>query len=508
MSRSVLIVDDDPVQRRLLEAAVTRLGCRAVTVDSGEAALAHLDREGREPLSAIVLDLIMPGLSGLDVLGALAKRRIGAPVLVQTAQGSIETAVAAMRAGAFDFVVKPVSPERLRSALESAFKVGSFESAARRKEHATGGKGSFSSIVAGSGAMDRVVSLARKAASSDIPVLIEGESGVGKELVARAIRSASPRRGKPFVVVNCGAIPENLVESILFGHEKGSFTGATERHTGKFVEADGGTLFLDEVGELPPSAQVKLLRAVQQGEVDPVGGRATVKVDVRLISATNRDLDGLVREGRFREDLFYRLNVFPLVVPPLRERREDIPLLVGHFIERHGGEAGATHVRGISVRALDLLQSYDWPGNIRQLENAILRAVVLAEGEVLTLAQFPQIAAQLDGVKPVAALTDLPAQANSADAAPAEPVDDASPAILGGAASPRADAQGMLKALDGSGEVRPLVDLESEMIRFAIDHYDGQMSEVARRLGIGRSTLYRKLREFGIDPARRESQRG
>ena len=241
-----------------------------------------------------------------------------------------------------------------------------------------------------------VLRSAEKAAASHIPVLVEGESGVGKELIARAIHGQGERRAKPFVAVNCGAIPDNLVESILFGHEKGAFTGATEKHTGKFVEASGGTLFLDEVGELPMAAQVKLLRAIQEGEVEPVGGRKPVKVDVRIVSATNRNLIDDVKSGRFREDLFYRLHVFPIAVPPLRERAEDIPDLVRHFLARIAAEEGK-RVRSISGEALALLGRHRWPGNVRQLENAVFRAVVLAEGDSIGVDEFPQIAAQIAG---------------------------------------------------------------------------------------------------------------
>ena len=244
--------------------------------------------------------------------------------------------------------------------------------------------------------MQGVLRSAEKAAASHIPVLVEGESGVGKELIARAIHGQGERRAKPFVAVNCGAIPDNLVESILFGHEKGAFTGATEKHTGKFVEASGGTLFLDEVGELPMAAQVKLLRAIQEGEVEPVGGRKPVKVDVRIVSATNRNLIDDVKSGRFREDLFYRLHVFPIAVPPLRERAEDIPDLVRHFLARIAAEEGK-RVRSISGEALALLAHHRWPGNVRQLENAVFRAVVLAEGDSIGVDEFPQIAAQIAG---------------------------------------------------------------------------------------------------------------
>ncbi len=244
--------------------------------------------------------------------------------------------------------------------------------------------------------MQAALRLAEKAAASEIPVLLEGESGVGKELLSRAIRAAGTRAEKPFVAVNCGAIPQNLVESILFGHERGAFTGANERQLGKFVEADGGTLFLDEIGELPLDAQVKLLRALQEGEIDPVGARKPVKVNFRLISATNRDLLELVKAGRFREDLFYRLHIFPITMPPLRERIEDIPELVRRFVTRFAAEEGKW-VRAVSAEAIAMLSTHKWPGNVRQLENAVFRAVVLADSEEIGPAEFPQIAAQVPG---------------------------------------------------------------------------------------------------------------
>jgi DNA-binding NtrC family response regulator len=293
-------------------------------------------------------------------------------------------------------------------------------------------------------------------------------------------------------------MPENLVESILFGHEKGAFTGATDRHTGKFIEADGGTLFLDEVGELPPAAQVKLLRALQEGEVEPVGGRKSVKVDVRIVSATNRDLIADVKAGRFREDLFYRLHVFPISVPPLRQRTEDIPELARHFLTRISAEEGK-RVRGIDGEALALLAAHRWPGNVRQLENAIFRAVVLADGEQIGVHELPQISAQIG------------TQAGS-DAIAAQPVIDPSPAIAAGWPDAREAAHHAgeltmhtLRLTDAQGEVRQLEEIERETIRFAIAHYRGQMSEVARRLKIGRSTLYRKLEGLGLDDAPQET---
>jgi len=499
MTGSILIVDDDPVQRRLLEAAVTRFGHAAIVADGGEAGLKALDGAGAREVSVMILDLAMPGLDGIGVLKAMRERDIRVPVVVQTAQGGIETVVQAMRHGAFDFVVKPASPDRLQTAIANALKVEAVEGEVKRGARRGGGTLTFKDLVTRSPAMDRVIRLGQKAAASSIPILIEGESGVGKELVARAIQGSGERRTKAFVTVNCGAIPDNLVESILFGHEKGSFTGATERHTGKFVEAHGGTLFLDEIGDLPLDVQVKLLRAVQEGEVDPVGGRATVRVDIRLISATHRDLLQRVRDGAFREDLFYRLNVYPIHVPPLRERRDDIPHLVRHFMERVGPADRHSRMEGITDQALAMLMAYDWPGNIRQLENAVYRASVLAEGPMLTPEEFPQIRAQVEGVVDLGAgAGPPPVWTEPAIAAGERAVHEAgarqepSPA-----AAPRF---GTLTALDERGNVRSLAAVELEMIKLAIDRYNGQMSEVARRLGIGRSTLYRKLKEYGIDP--------
>ncbi len=489
MAGAILIVDDDPVQRRLLEAAVTKSGHAALCAESGEAGLKALDGPGAREVSVVILDLAMPGLDGIGVLKAMRARGIHVPVVVQTARGGIDTVVSAMRHGAFDFVVKPASPERLMAAIAAAVEVEAVEGEMKRSARRSGGVLSFKDLASRSPVMERVIRLGQKAAASDIPILIEGESGVGKEMVARAIQGSGERRAKPFVTVNCGAIPDNLVESILFGHEKGSFTGATDKHAGKFVEAHSGTLFLDEVGDLPLDVQVKLLRAVQEGEVDPVGGRATVRVDIRLISATHRDLLQLVKDGGFREDLFYRLNVFPIFVPPLRERRADIPDLVRQFMQRFAPAGPGRRLRGISDTALAMLCAYDWPGNIRQLENAVFRASVLAEGEVLTVEEFPQIRAQVEGTVDLAAAAPPPHEEPPAPEAAEE-----APPVRPGRRS------GTLEALDERGNVRSLAAVELEMIKLAIDRYNGQMSEVARRLGIGRSTLYRKLKEYGIDP--------
>jgi DNA-binding NtrC family response regulator len=383
----------------------------------------------------------------------------------------------------------------LRNALNASALKGELQRIRHRRE----GKLTFADIVTRSEAMSHVIAMGKKAAASAIPVLIEGESGVGKELIARAIHGSSERSAKPFITVNCGAIPDNLVESLLFGHEKGAFTGATERHAGKFVEANGGTLFLDEISELPLAAQVKLLRALQQGEVEAVGGRKPVKVDVRIVSATNRNLLNQVKAGAFREDLFYRLHVLPLTIPPLRARREDIPHLVRHFMARIAAEENrpATSVSG---EAMAMLGQLNWPGNVRQLENAVYRAVVMSDGGQLGPQDFPQTGAMPSGSS---AFEAEPVTLESPSSAPPEMVSGIEIPIAPAPASARfTSAYGTLAMLGDDGEVRPLEDMEAETIRFAISHYRGQMSEVARRLKIGRSTLYRKLDEAaGAEPS-------
>ncbi|HWZ39877.1 MAG TPA: sigma-54 dependent transcriptional regulator [Bradyrhizobium sp.] len=490
MAASILIADDDAVQRRLVESMVQKCGYEAVVVDSGDAAVAMLTGADAPAIDAVVLDLVMPGLDGMGVLAKIRDAGLNIPVIVQTAHGGIDNVVSAMRAGAQDFVVKPVGLERLQVSLRNALNTSALKGELLRIRHSREGRLTFSDIITRSEAMAGVMRTAQKAASSSIPVLIEGESGVGKELFARAIHGSGERKSKPFVAVNCGAIPDNLVESILFGHEKGAFTGATDRHTGKFVEAHGGTLFLDEVSELPLAAQVKLLRALQEGAVEAVGGKKPVKVDVRIISATNRKLLDRVKGGHFREDLFYRLHVLPLTIPPLRTRREDIPHLLRHFLARFGAEENRA-ITGISGEAMAHLAQLDWPGNIRQLENAIYRAVVMSDSDQLGIADFPfaQAHAPVAGEMHSEPLIVSPA------------IQPSAASMVSGNEIPISPlpANGSLSMLTASGEVRPLEEMENEIIRFAISHYRGQMSEVARRLKIGRSTLYRKLDEASAD---------
>ena len=495
MAACILIADDDAVQRRLVENMVQKCGYEALVVESGDAAIAALTAPDAPAIDAVVLDLVMPGLDGMGVLAKIREVGLSIPVVVQTAHGGIDNVVSAMRAGAQDFVVKPVGMERLQVSLHNALTASALKGELQRIRHSREGRLTFADIVTRSEAMAGVMRTAKKAAASTIPVLIEGESGVGKELFARAIHGSGERKSKPFVAVNCGAIPDNLVESILFGHEKGAFTGATERHMGKFVEASGGTLFLDEISELPLTAQVKLLRALQEGSVEAVGGRKPMKVDVRIVSATNRKLLDRVKAGQFREDLFYRLHVLPLTIPPLRMRREDIPHLLRHFLARFCAEENRP-ITGISGEAMALLSQLDWPGNIRQLENAVYRAVVMSDTDQLDVADFPQAAAQ--------------------SMATPEARHQVEPLVIGPGAHSTVSAMvsgneipivplpaaGSLAMLTSTGEVRPLEEMETEIIRFAISHYRGQMSEVARRLKIGRSTLYRKLDEAAAnDPS-------
>ncbi|MFC6198242.1 sigma-54-dependent transcriptional regulator [Ponticaulis profundi] len=484
MAKTVLVVDDDPTQRRLLQAAVERAGFACRVAPDGESGL-EMARNPSDGVDVMLLDLIMPGLSGMDVLSKIQEVRPDLPVMVLTASGSIDTVVQAMRAGAIDFFVKPASPERVVVSIRNALQMTDLRGEVKRLKKTASGELSFDDMIASAPSMRQVVRLGQRAASSNIPILIQGESGVGKEVIARCIQGASERSGRPFVTVNCGAIPENLVESILFGHEKGAFTGAVSKSPGKFVEADGGTLFLDEVGELPLDIQVKLLRALQEGEVDAIGSRRPTKVDVRIISATNKDLAQLVEQGYFREDLYYRLNVFPVDMPPLRERKEDIPALTQHLIKRINASEG-TKVTGVTPETATLLSAFDWPGNVRQLENMIFRAVVLCEGDELRPQDFPQLASLMDKLpelEPVQAEVPAREVAASMLSMPVEATDETSMPV---------------RVTDSGGELRPLEEVERDLIQYAIDFYAGHMSEVARKLGIGRSTLYRKVREHDL----------
>lgn len=463
-AKVLMLVDDEPAQRRLVAAIAARAGWRTIFADTGKEALETLNTEQGLLLDAVLIDQYGPGEDAIALIETMHARRPALPVLLLTAHGSIEIAVGAMRAGACDYLIKPIAPDRLLGALDAAASsrsnIGELRPLAEKIKAPLG----FGEIVGAAPQFRAALAIAAKAARARVPVLIEGESGVGKEVVAEAIHAASPRAKKPWVAVNCGAIPENLVESELFGHERGAFTGAFERKLGRFQEADGGTIFLDEVGELPLDAQVKLLRVLQSGEIQPIGARVTRDVDVRVVAATNKTLIDEVSAGRFREDLYYRLNVVQVTIPPLRDRAGDLPALARHLLARIAAQPGMRGL-GITDEALSLLMSFPWPGNVRQLQNALFRAAVLCDGEALTSADFPQIALQsCDSVSPMM--------------------------------SPVAGAGVTL--FEADGHIRNLEEIEADVIRLAIGHYRGRMTEVARRLGIGRSTLYRKLGELGI----------
>ncbi len=467
-TRMLMLIDDEPAQARLVSALAARAGWRTIVAADGETAIAMLGTRDGMMLDAVLLDHAVPSGDAEGLIRELKARRAGLPLLIQTAFTDVATAVLAMRAGATDFLVKPIAPDRLLAALDAAVDGSADRGELRPLTEKIQALLGFDEIVGSAPQFRAALAIAAKAARARVPILIEGESGVGKEVVAEAIHAASPRAKKPMIRVNCGAIPANLVESELFGHEKGAFTGAFTRQTGKFEHADGGTIFLDEIGDLPFDAQVKLLRVLQSGEMQAIGARHPREVDVRVIAATNKTLLDEVEAGRFREDLYYRLNVVQVTIPPLRTRAGDVPVLARHLLARIAKQPGLREL-GITDAAMELLGGYAWPGNVRQLQNALFRAAVLCEGDALTLADFPQIASEA--------------------LAPATPAPSNQPS---GAGVTLFEADGHLRALDA---------IEADIIRLAIGHYRGRMTEVARRLGIGRSTLYRKLAELGISDA-------
>jgi two-component system, NtrC family, response regulator AtoC len=379
----VLIVDDDPASRRLLEVRLRPLECAVTTAGNGEQALTAIRKDMPD---LVLLDLQMPKVGGIEVLRALRKEEINVPVIVITAHGSIETAVEAMKEGAYDFITKPVDANHFDIVVR---KVLEREGLKRELELFSEDAGKRYRLVVGkSDIMNGAVETAKKAATSKATVLLLGESGTGKEIFARAIHNWSERRSQPFVAINCVGLSKELLESELFGHEKGAFTGADQLKKGKMELANGGTVFLDEVGDVSQELQTKLLRFLQEREFDRVGGIRPIHVDVRIVAATNRDLDVAVKEGHFREDLFHRLNVVPIMLPPLRERSEDIPALARHFLQRFAKEV-KKNLSEISEEALGKLSAYDWPGNVRELANVIERAVVLGQGPEIARHDLP-----------------------------------------------------------------------------------------------------------------------
>src|SRR4051812_30093938 len=465
----VLIIDDNETMREGLGATVRRMGHQAMVAGSGAEGLALFRKHGAD---FVITDLKMDGTGGLDVVKTVHEIDPGCPTMIVTAFGTVETAVEAMRVGAFDFLQKPFAPEAVRLKVERALELrgekrarerAEAESAALRADAAHPYR--FAEIIGETPAMRALFQSIEKVAPTDASVYIYGESGTGKELVARAIHARSKRAQGPFVKVNCGALTETLLESELFGHEKGAFTGAVKRKLGRFELADKGTLFLDEIGDVTPGLQLKLLRVLQEREFERVGGEETIKVDVRVLSATHRDIKAEVAAGRFREDLFYRLHVVPCSVPPLRDRKDDIPRLVTHFIAKLGPRTNPG-VKRISDAALARLGAYGWPGNVRELENVIEQALVFAEGETIEVAALPPV---VRGGLPDNAL-----------------------AIPGGEMS--------LPDL--------LEDLERQLIQRAYDKSGGVKTETARLLGIKTSALYYKLEKYGIGTIESRSDKG
>ncbi|MEM7546019.1 MAG: sigma-54 dependent transcriptional regulator [Pseudomonadota bacterium] len=465
----ILIADDDPAHRDVTRTMLSTMQHHWLEAATGHEALELLQGPVGEDVSVVLLDLTLPDMNGLEVLKAIKTARADMSVIVLTGDGSVSNAVKSMQAGACDFLIKPVSPRNVEIAVRNATRMKVLASEVELLRQPSKAS-DFANLVSESPATKRAIHIAQSGAQSTIPILIEGESGVGKEVFARAIHASSERAGKPFVAVNCGALPENLVESILFGHEKGAFTGAVARRVGKFEEANDGVLFLDEIGELPLEAQVKLLRAIQEGEIDPIGGSRTVHTNIRLISATNRNLIAEVAAGRFREDLYYRIGVFPLHLPPLRDRVEDIPVLANQFAKQFAAQEGKDEPR-ISEQAMDLLCAAPWPGNIRQFENMIYRAVVLSAGDDLQVEDFAHVSGQTFAAQRTVTSGEVPQQSWPSQR-------DQTASII----------------FDEEGHIRPMAEIEKAVMEEALSRYDGSMSEAARRLCIGRSTLYRKLR--------------
>ena len=446
---NLLIVDDERAIREACREVAQSLGFNTSGADSAEHAYRVLESQG---VDVVLLDLKLPGAGGLEALHQIKERKPDAVVIVVTGYGTVQSAVQAMKNGAYDYVTKPFSIDELKLLLERVAGHLKLKTENRMLREKIKSKQGFGSIVGRAPEMERLYRIIAKAAHSSHPVLILGESGTGKEIVARSIHFSGPFRDKPFIPVDCGSLVPTLIESELFGYVKGAFTGAVQSKEGLLAIAEGGTVFLDEVGELPVDLQAKLLRAIQEKEIRPVGSTKRVAINVRILAATNRDLEQAVAQGTFRRDLYFRLNVLSLRIPPLRERRQDIPLLVGHFMERLSRTSGQE--RTLSDDALKAMLAYDWPGNVRELENCLERACAFTTGPMIHVA-------------------DLPTSLHS---------------VPGG---------GSAAGVDGSSKIVPMAELEKQTILNTIAQLNGDKLLAARLLGIGKTTLYRKLKEYG-----------
>jgi DNA-binding NtrC family response regulator len=448
----LLIVEDEKPQREMLEGFLRRQGFSVSSVDGGEKAL---DAARREHFDLVLLDYKMPGMDGLQTLREMKKINPELAVVMMTAYGTVETAVQAMKEGAADYLAKPIDLEELLLLIEKVSDKILLQRENRELKERLQERYRFDQIVYASGKMEEVINLTGRVAESEATVLIRGESGTGKELIANAIHYSSPRANRPFIKVNCTALPENLLESELFGHERGAFTGAIQRRVGRFEQANTGTIFLDEIGDLSPSIQMKLLRFLQEKEFQRLGSNQTIKTDVRVMAATSRDLEEGLRRGIFREDLYYRLNVITIFLPPLRERREDIPLLIDHFLQKYC-QKNRRSIPKVSKEARDLLLKYTYPGNVRELENIIERSVVISRGDIITI-------------------RDLPFQVR-------EGLEEAALGLEG-------KGQSLNDALSG---------MERDLLVKALDEQGGVQTKAARSLGISERVLRYKMKKYGL----------
>jgi DNA-binding NtrC family response regulator len=454
---NLLIIDDERSIREACREVAQSLGFNAVAADSAEHAYRLLETQ---TVDAVLLDLRLPGAGGLEAMRRIKERRPEAIVIVVTGYGTVQTAVQAMKNGAYDYVTKPFSVDELKLLLERVVSHLRLKSENRILRERVKSKQGFGGIVGRSPEMEKLYRIIAKAANSVHPVLILGESGTGKEIVARSIHYAGPFRDKPFIPVDCGSLVPTLIESELFGYVKGAFTGAHQAKDGLLAVAEGGTVFLDEVGELPVDLQAKLLRAIQEREIRPVGSTRRININVRILAATNRDLEQAVMQGTFRRDLYFRLNVLSLRIPSLRERRQDIPLLVAHFLERLTRNSGIEKL--LSDEAVKALLAYDWPGNVRELENCLERACAFTSGPLIHVSDLPR---EISNLAPG---EQFPGNGNGNG--------------------------------NGHGKIIPMAELEKQTILSAIAELNGDKLQAARLLGIGKTTLYRKLKDYSAHP--------
>ena len=451
MKPKILVVDDEASHRKMIEAVLSDEGYEIKQADDGQTAI---DAVKKEFYDLVLMDIRMSAVGGIEALKQIKEISPAIPIIIMTAYASVDTAVNALKSGAYDYLTKPLDIDELKILVQKTLRYHQLEKENIYLKERLNDRFDFSNIIGRSPAMKKLFETTALVAPSEATVLIFGESGTGKELIANAIHQNSPRKERPLITVNCAALPETLLESELFGHEKGSFTGAIARKQGRFQLAHHSSIFLDEVAEMAPATQAKILRVLQEREFEPLGSTQTIKVDTRVIAATNKNLEAEIKKGRFREDLYYRLNVVSLEVPPIRERREDISLLADFFLKRYA-EKNKRVLKGFTPRAMDLLMRYDWPGNVRELENVVERAVIMARGEMITPAEFPDMLQELD---PEVKATYV----------------DLSPG-------------------------RTLKDVEKDMIIRTLEETAGNRTHAAKILGISRRTLQLKLKEYGIN---------